>query len=182
LAFFGSIQWEKMLHISTYTVREVLSRLCCLIVGEEEKEAAIRPNADIVDSDDYRIVTAPVLAKLVHHEFMRSQRHGHPWSLLRVQLAVKHRGAWRKPLYVFLLQATRQVDFVSEIRPGVFLLLLTQTGDAPDLILQRLTTRWRSEHPDVEVDAAQHNFPKAGDPDAIFKAWNADDSEFETAA
>jgi hypothetical protein len=185
LVFFGSAKPNETRHVSSSMVWQVLSRLCSLIAGgREDVELTRQEQPDVLSSEAHRVLTAPVLAKLVHHEFMRSCRYGHPWSLVRIRLAIEGPDIDRSSqiLQRFLLQVTRQVDLIAEINPGVFVILLPHTGALPNLILQRLTAKWESGHPDLKLDADQRNFPEAGDPDAIYGAWiTAQDQSAEAA-
>ena len=184
LVFFAPAEVaETSRQVPSHVVWQVLSRVCSLIVDGRKENAARSDPADMPVREGNRVFSFPVFSELVHKESIRL-RSGHICSMIRVQLAEKDRELDRRSeiLFELLLQATRQVDIISQIKPGVFVVLCPETGTYPaNVILESLTARWQSEHPDIQLGAELLHFPGAGELEAIYRAWVAVDANSEAA-
>jgi len=184
LAFFAPAEVaEASRQVPSHVVWQILSRVCSLMV-EGRKGSAARLEPVDVAGQAHRVFSAPMFSELVHHECMRSRRYGHTCSMIRVQLAEKGRKADRgsRILLEFLLRTTRGVDLISEIQPGVFVVLFPETKAQQDVILERLGAKWRSQHPDIELEAEQRHLPDAGELEATYHAWLTGDGPTSKAA
>jgi hypothetical protein len=184
LAFFDPAEIaEASRQVPSHVVWQVLRRVASLLVGEQEQDPARRePDNDAV-SRGHRVFNQPMFSELVNFECMRSRRYGHAFSLIRMQLVQKGRKSDHDPelLLRFLLKTTRQVDMISEIRPGVFVVLFPETG-AHREVKERLAAEWRSQHPDIELEAEHGQVSPDGKLDATYQSWIAGDGPTTAAA
>ncbi len=183
IVLFGPAELaEASRQLPTHVMWEVLRRLSTLIAGQREDLISEEvKSAHVLEA--HRILTAPMFAKIMQHEFNRSRRYGHTCSLIRVRLSGPGvNDADSEMLIRFLLEVTRQLDIISETSPGVFAVLLPQTGADPDLIQRRLVAKWQTQHPGLELDVEQRNFLPFDD-EAAYREWiDAEGGISESAA
>jgi len=102
-------------------------------------------------------------------EWFRSLRFGHGFSVSRIRIpAVESSDELNARLRQYLRKIQRNVDFLCEVREGVFSLLSPETERFPEGLAFRLKSLWTKENPEAAIEITQKIFPRDGQNRQVF--------------
>jgi GAF domain-containing protein len=146
-----------------------ISEICSSRFSEKVAASASPPRKPMVANP--RSALGPKdMEALIHQEWLRSRRYGHAFALTRFRLQPGGEGD-PAVLRDFILREKRDVDFMAEVRPGVFVILSPEVDQNPDGLMRRLSDTWRRRAGSAPLEAEQRIFPRDGHAAMLYKAW-----------
>jgi hypothetical protein len=172
--------------IPAHLLWRVLTQLIEAITHEQDvaKMEGVETLEPESEPDPGQVLGAGAFWKLVRRERQRSQSSEQLFSLTRFELLGESvdEHPRSRTLLDFLLRLKDDRDLLSEIKPGIFVILSPGIGDYSEVTSQLLAERWRAEQPRLRLLTDHHVFPEDGDANALLNVWLGWDKQTSEAA